>query len=359
VLPGGGRGAVHSTCGMKHRLSSLAAFALFIVVGGVTPSVTEPVRTQRVSYLPGSSNPQALSVDAKRVRRGEIVFNRFFDSMHETGALFTVKVNGRGVRKLTYPPRGGLDEEPVWSPDGRYVAFQRVVSGGTAVYLVGADGRGERLLMHMEDASATDSPAWSPDGSKLALALHQGGREVIAIVSTDGRLLAQITQRNTGTKFIDSQPGWSPSGRRLTFVRQTAHPSRNGLQALFVVNRDGSHARRLSPLALRAGHHPDWSPLGGRIVFTSNADGADPNRPSNIYSIRPNGKGLRQLTRASAGQLYLSSSYSPDGHWLTFAMEPSPNANAQVFVMRSNGTGRHTVTGPDAWSSAPDWSFRG
>ena len=171
--------------------------------------------------------------------------------------------------------------------------------------------------------------------------------------------IANDVAEPTGTKFIDSQPGWSPSGRRLTFVRQTAHPSRNGLQALFVVNRDGSHARRLSPWALRAGHHPDWSPLGGRIVFTSNADGADPNRPSNIYSIRPNGKGLRQLTHASAGQLYLSSSYSPDGHWLTFAMEPSPNANAQVFVMRSNGTGLHTVTGPDAWSSAPDWSFRG
>ena len=113
----------------------------------------------------------------------------------------------------------------------------------------------------------------------------------------------------------------------------------------------------LAPWALRAGHHPNWSPDGTHIMFTSNADGADDNLPANIYSIRPNGKGLRRLTHATAGQRYLSSAFAPDGHWITFALQPSPTANAQVFVMRPNGTDRRAVTDPSMWSSAPVWSF--
>lgn len=288
--------------------------------------------------------------------RGEIVFNRFFDSRHDRGALFTVDLDGRAVHRLTSPPNDGLDEEPVWSPNGKRVAFQRRESSTTAVLLIDADGRNERPLA-APGAAAMDSPAWSPRGSKLAVGLHQANREVIAIVNTAGHVLAQVTQRNTPkSTFTDSQPSWSPSGKRLIFVRQTAAPSKDGLQALFAIDANGTHERRLSPWALRAGHHPVWSPRGTRILFTSNADRANPNVLSNIYSIQPNGKGLRQLTHATVRQLYLSSTFSPDGLWIAFAMQPSPTANAQIFVMHANGTARHAVTDPSAWSSAPDWA---
>ena len=305
-----------------------------------------------------SSSGLAATGHKEPLPQGKIVFNRFFNSAHDRGALFTVNVNGSAVRQLTHPPSNSLDEEPVWSPNGKRVAFQRIESGTTSVYLIGADGRGERRLA-APGAANMDSPAWSPAGSKLAVGLRQANREVIAIVSTAGDVLAQVTQRGIkDSTFIDSQPAWSPGGRRLTFVRQTSEPSTNGRDALFIVDVNGTHERRLSPWALRAGHHPDWSARGTRIVFTSNADHADPNLRSNIYSVRPNGKGLRQLTHARAGQLYLSSAFSPDGRWITFAMEPSPQANARVYVMRVNGTHRHAVTGPSAWSSAPDWFDR-
>jgi Tol biopolymer transport system component len=288
--------------------------------------------------------------------RGKIVFNRFFDSNHDWGALFTVDLNGSAVHQLTNPPNHGLDEEPVWSPNGKRVAFQRTESEKTAIYLINADGRDERPLAS-PGAPDMDSPSWFPGRSRLAVGVHESTREVIAIVNTSGRLLEQVTQVHTPrSTFIDSQPDWSPNGKRLTFVRQTADPSRQGHEALFVINANGTHERRLSPWALRAGHHPVWSPRGTRILFTSNADRADQNLPSNIYSIRPNGKGLRQLTHARTGQLYLSSTFSPNGQWIAFAMQSSTTANAQVFVMHANGTSRHAVTNSSEWSSAPDWT---
>lgn len=308
------------------------------------------------AFVPLANGASTHGAPPKRGLRGTLVFNRFFDAEHDSAALFTINVNGNAERQLTHPPDGVLDLEPVWSPNGKRVAFQRTESGATAVYLVGADGQGTRRLLP-DGADETDSPAWSPSGSQLAVGLRSGDREVIAIVSPAGKVLRQVTQRTPAkTPLIDSQPGWSPDGKRLTFVRQTADPSKDGLQALFIVNGDGTHARRLTPWALRAGHHPNWSPDGKQIMFTSNADGADSNLPANIYSVRPNGKGLRQLTRATAGQRYLSSSFAPNGRWITFALQPSPTANAQVFVMRPNGTNRRAITNPSAWSSAPDWS---
>src|SRR4029450_7144841 len=72
-----------------------------------------------------------------------------------------------------------------------------------------------------------------------------------------------------------SQPDWSPNGRRIAFVR------RNGRQSdIWVMNRDGSGKRRLTPTEYPSEHSPDWSPDGRKIAFTSNSDGNDADRKS-------------------------------------------------------------------------------
>lgn len=128
--------------------------------------------------------------------------------------------------------------------------------------------------------------------------------------------------------------------------------------AVFVMNADGSNARRITPWALRAGDHPDWSPAGKRILFHSNQDGPDAIS-ANIYTIRPDGTGLRQLTHARGGTVqHASSSFSPDGKWITFARRTG-DSNADVFVMHANGTQVRNVTRSAIWDSAPDWGATG
>jgi TolB protein len=120
------------------------------------------------------------------------------------------------------------------------------------------------------------------------------------------------------------------------------------------MNADGSNPRRITPWPLRGGDHPDWSPDGKRILFRSNQEGPD-RVPSNIYTVRVDGSGLHRLTHARAGSgRYLSSSFSPDGTSITFARTIGTD-NADVFVMRANGSAPRNVTRPAIWDSAPDW----
>ena len=54
----------------------------------------------------------------------------------------------------------------------------------------------------------------------------------------------------------------------------------------------------------------------------------------------------------------LSTSYSPDGKWIVHATN-GVDGNADVFVMRADGTDNQPVTRTKLWDSAPDWGPAG
>jgi TolB protein len=155
-----------------------------------------------------------------------------------------------------------------------------------------------------------------------------------------------ITQKAQPALGQDSDPQWSPDGRKIVFQRsnvRTATPE--GGVALWTVDLANGHERRVTPWDLRAGDTPDWSPDGRRILFHSNVEGP-PAVSANLYTIRPDGTHLQQLTFAQDGVTqYLGSSYSPDGTMITFGRRPETGGTAaDVFVMRVNGTQIRHVT---------------
>jgi TolB protein len=115
------------------------------------------------------------------------------------------------------------------------------------------------------------------------------------------------------------------------------------------------HFRRL-----RAGDTPDRAPDGSRILFHSNNRPKKDGVSGNLYTIRPDGSGLRQLTFADDGVTqHLGSSYSPDGTMITFARRPATGGSdlntADVFTMWVDGTHVTHVTRTKKYDSFPDW----
>ena len=126
--------------------------------------------------------------------------------------------------------------------------------------------------------------------------------------------------------------------------------------ALWIIDLPTGHEHRVTPYDLSAGDTPDWSPDGRRILFHSNVNGP-PDVSANLYTIRPDGTNLRQLTFALGGLLqYLGSSYSPDGEKITVGRRPATGGvNADVYVMRADGTHLTQVTRTELYDSYPDW----
>jgi len=103
---------------------------------------------------------------------------------------------------------------------------------------------------------------------------------------------------------------FSPDGTRLVYVRENSPLVKPAGRALVVARADGSGQQRITPWSLGAGDSPDWSPNGKLIVFRSPSSSFE---GSQIYVVRPDGTGLRQLTRFTPGTSVLSYSFSPTG----------------------------------------------
>jgi Tol biopolymer transport system component len=209
------------------------------------------------------------------------------------------------------------------------------------------------------------NPAWSLDGTRIAFVNAYGKiRRIrgiqwidvgaVAVMNADGSDRRQLTQLARPTSAEDTEPVWPPDGKRIAFVRHNSTARPRNKRAIFVINADGSGQRRLTPWRLDAGDHPDWSPDGKRILFRSPSENF---AGSNLYTVRPNATGLRQLTRFGRPVQMFSASYSPDGKSIVFA-KTGRGRLPDLFAIRPDGTGLRQITRTSAWDSAPDWGRR-
>jgi Tol biopolymer transport system component len=74
--------------------------------------------------------------------------------------------------------------EPVWSPDGRKIAFQEQVNGNYEIFVINANGTGTRQLTTV--AYDNTDPAWSPSGRQIAFLTTRDGGSDIYVMNVDG-----------------------------------------------------------------------------------------------------------------------------------------------------------------------------
>jgi Tol biopolymer transport system component/DNA-binding winged helix-turn-helix (wHTH) protein len=134
-------------------------------------------------------------------------------------------------------------------------------------------------------------PVWSPDGARIAFASDREGHLDIWVQGTGDAHPARVTSWPSR----EWQPDWSPDGRSLVF-----RADRDG-GGLFVVSADGGEPRRVSDF----GDHPQWSPTGEWILF-SNANVRTGARK--LYVVSPDG-GTPQEIRADVIEPLIASTW--------------------------------------------------
>jgi len=192
--------------------------------------------------------------------RGRIVFSTTTTGDQE---IYSINEDGSGLVRLTY--HDGFDSRPAASPDGKKIVFVSRRDDAVNLYVMNADGSGVKQITSFDDPnlSAVTAPTWSPDGRKIAFSrIVSNSETAIFVTGANGGSIAQLT---SGTGFNDV-PAWSPDGASIAFVR--FDPFTTGLlQHITVMNADGSNAAPLFECASFCGR-PDWSPDGKQIAYS-------------------------------------------------------------------------------------------
>jgi Tol biopolymer transport system component len=305
---------------------------------------------------------------------GQLAFRRYLDLNNQTGAIFVADADGRHEHQVTTPLPGGLDDEPSWTPDGKRIIFTRQPAGDNPdvdrdVWSVRPDGRDLKLVLpacHNNPRCFPNeqrtAPRISPDGRQISFDNAWGDvRDDIDQIEFSELYVANVdgSNRHALTSFSIHSPfegdtgdaAWSPDSRQLVFSHvNSALTAPAGATALYVINRDGSGQRRLTPLSLRAGGRAAWFPDGRAIAFRSVPAGDAPG--GQIYTIRPDGSGVHQITHFSGDYQLGELSVSPDGHAIAFS---KGGERRDLYVMRADGSGLHPITATALSENWPDW----
>jgi Tol biopolymer transport system component len=250
------------------------------------------------------------------------------------------------VRALTGIAAGRNDSNPVWSPSGEMIAFERSIGDNREIIVARNDGAiiqriqcrptedKDEMEFFMpgivEETSYNAGISWSPDENRLVFMSNGGsGNYDLYLLPVLGK---EKTVRLTNNTEKDSHPHWSPIDERLAFVS-----GRTGKAEVYLMDLA---SRQVSVVTngTKTYLYPQWSPDGSRLALMYGS-----NENHDIYLIEdlqnPT-KTMKPLTSWEYDDL--RPAWSPDGSKLAFYSNYNPAGDPKIWsiiVVPADGSG--------------------
>jgi TolB protein len=300
----------------------------------------------------------AVSASARPTHsNGQIAFARYDPSLDDT-VFYTVNPDGTQEQQVV----PFALECPHWSPDGTRLASCGGPDGSSTA-IVDPDTGDYRLLPMPQPGLLTFCYVWTPDARRLACESFGESDSslngIYTVRTSDGQGLRRVTSNPNGD---DTPVAYSPNGKRLAFIRSDADGNSEGL---FVARYDGTHERRIAPAGVTC-CSAGWSPQGNDIVFSRHVT---PDVHSSLWIVHADGTRLREIpARPTFGCGGLNDDpnaggcfdprWSPDGTRVVFGNGDAP-LGRNIWTVRPDGSGLTQVTHGDVSQSneAPDWGI--
>jgi Tol biopolymer transport system component len=212
------------------------------------------------------------------------------------------------------------DLDPVFSPDGKRIAFSSNRSGTFDIWVMDTDARRRMQLTSMN--SDERSPKWSTDGKKIAFLATQQGRTELWIVNIGGEGSVNLTNDGGSKNNFE----WNPAGQSLVYDVESG-----GVWRVWVADLRAHRAVQLTE-GQADDEYPSWTSDGLAILFCSNRSG-----PFKIWEMSSDGFRLSQLTRGNGTDL--KPRMSPDGRHIAFVSDR--RGSETLWIMDADGTNMH------------------
>ena len=328
---------------------------------------------RRLIYLIAAA---ALAVPSTAAAQsGTIAFEqRAFD--HSSSDLWLAAADGStGAVPLTTPqsapdPDACFEscaaEAPDWAPDGSRVFFDSSWTPFVHIWSIKPDGTDTR--QETFSAGFDGFQSVSPDGSMVAYEYDDpddfslGG---IYVAPLGGGAPVQLTV--SPKRGFDTNPDFAPDGTQVVFQHiqfNQCPPKGCGgrdetgfTSSIWAVGTDGSGLHMVLPGGKVWGE-PHYSPDGSRILSSSYWENRGRSRGtgSSLYTARPDGSGLTQLT-SHKSEASFSSDWSPDGSRIVFTHYQFGDDHLEIWTMDADGSNQETVAecDPNLFCAYPSW----
>jgi dipeptidyl aminopeptidase/acylaminoacyl peptidase len=269
-----------------------------------------------------------------------------------TAHIWLMDADGTNARQFTFGDQN--DSSPIFSADGKWIAFVRDVAGEDQIFVMPLGGGDARQLTHV--STSIDDPLWSPDGKSIAFT-----SDVYPECGADDDCNKKIATR------WEKGPLHAHMANELLYRHWTSW--KDGQRSHVLLADVGSGAvRDLTPgdfdsprYQLSGPMQYDFSPDGKELVVDSD-HGKHPESSTNsdLWAVSVDGSQPARDLTSSNPAFDGNPRYSPDGKYIAYLMQRQPAYESDLFRLaiydRATGTSRDMTESFRNWVQDFEWA---
>lgn len=297
--------------------------------------------------------------------------------------LWMISTDGASAPKQLTSSKDG-SSQPVWSPDGKQIAFVRAVDAKPQIFLLPIDG-GEAIQLTYSKSGAAN-PKWTPDGKQIIFSSGISLTDLLkdSVLNPTHAIPSWNFEKpgftkNENLKFSSAKP--NPDGSieevraylskdeidkkakvitKLNFQDEMNVSSETSFTQFFIINAQSGAQPKLLTKGFYRFNNIDFTPDGKKMIVSGLVDSLenlDRAQENQILIANADGSNMRVLL-GKQNMNYNSAKLSPSGKWLAFQYGTTSFVEVpQLAIMNLNSSSKEIITIPfDRAKSNFTWS---